>query len=175
MNFSNIDLKKLACFIYETLKKAGIEVILVGGGCVTIYSQNQYQSFDLDFVTYQELKLIEKALAPLGFQRTGRCFSHDDCPFVLDFVNPPVAIGNEAIHHFKTLKTSLGSLQLLTPTDCVKDRLASFFHWNDQQALEQAVLVAKKHKINQADLKRWAKAEGHPEKLKEFLNALNSD
>ena len=52
MNFSNIDLKDLACFIYETLKKAGIDAVLVGGACVSIYSQNRYQSSDLAFLTY---------------------------------------------------------------------------------------------------------------------------
>lgn len=40
MNFSNIDLKNLAIFIYEELKKAGIDSVLVGGACVSIYSHN---------------------------------------------------------------------------------------------------------------------------------------
>lgn len=174
MKFSNIDLKELACLIYETLKKAGIDVVLVGGACVSIYSQNRYQSSDLDFVTYEELRLIEKALEPIGFRRSGRCFVHDDCPFLLDFVNPPIAIGNESIKHFKTMKTSFGSLQLLTPTDSVKDRLVSFFHWNDEQAFEQALLVAESHTIDLDDLKQWATAEGHFDKLKKFLKTLAS-
>lgn len=129
MNFSQIDLKDLACFIYETLKGVGIDAVLVGGACVSIYSHNRYQSSDLDFVVYEELRPIEKALAPLGFRRTGRCFTHDQCPYLLDFVNPPIAVGSQAIQSFKTMKTPFGSLQLLTPTDCVKDRLASYFHW----------------------------------------------
>jgi hypothetical protein len=172
MNFSNVDLKDLASLIYETLKKSGIDAVLVGGACVSIYSQNRYQSFDLDFVTYEELRSIEKALEPIGFRRTGRCFTHNNCPYLLDFVNPPISIGNESIQHFKTMKTSFGSLQLLTPTDCVKDRLASFFHWNDAQALEQALLVGENHTIDLNDLKHWAKAEGYSDKLKEFLKAL---
>lgn len=172
MNFSSIDLKELACFIYETLQKAGIDAVLVGGSCVSIYSQNRYQSFDLDFVTFAELKAIEKVLEPLGFQRTGRCFMHDDCPYLLDFVNPPVSIGNESIKEFNTMKTTFGSLKLLTPTDCIKDRLASFFHWNDLQALEQALLVAERHKIDLKEIKRWAKVEGHLEKLNEFIKML---
>lgn len=172
MNYSNIELKDLACFIYETLKKAGIDAVLVGGACVSIYSQNRYQSSDLDFVTYEELRPIEKALAPIGFQRMGRCFSHPDCSYLLDFVNPPISVGSESIQHFNVMKTSFGSLQLLTPTDCVKDRLASFFHWNDKQALEQALLVAEDHAIDLKDLRRWAKTEGYSEKLKDFLKFI---
>ena len=149
-------------------------MVLVGGACVSIYSHNRYQSADLDFVTYEELKPIEKALKPQGFRRAGRCFIHDDCPYLLDFVNPPISVGNESIQHFKKIKTSFGSLQLLTPTDCVKDRLSAFFYWNDAQALQQAVLVAENHTIDLKDLKRWAKAEGHFNKLKEFLKILSS-
>lgn len=52
MQFSNIDIKDLTSFIYETLKNQGIDVVLLGGACVSIYSQNRYQSYDLDFVTY---------------------------------------------------------------------------------------------------------------------------
>jgi hypothetical protein len=73
------------------------------------------------------------------------------------------------------LNTPTGSLQLLTPTDCVKDRLSSFFHWNDQQALEQALLVAKEHPIDIHDIQNWANGEGHQqEKMKIFLKKLKA-
>jgi hypothetical protein len=169
MNLSNIDLKELACLIYETLKSNGINAVLVGGACVSIYSHNRYQSSDLDFATYEELKPIEKVLLKLGFERAGRQFSHPECPYLIDFVHPPISVGHEAVHEFSILKTSVGSLKLLTPTDCVKDRLASFFYWNDLQALEQALMVAEEHSVNLKDLKRWAKAEGFENKLQEFF------
>jgi hypothetical protein len=174
MDLSNPDLKELASLIYETLKKRGIDVVLVGGACVSIYSHNQYQSSDLDFVTYQELKPIEKALNQLGFKRRGRCFFHDTCPYLIDFVNPPIAVGKELIHQFNTIKTAVGSLQLLSPTDSVKDRLASFFHWDDFQALEQAVLVAQDCLIDLKEIKRWAKVEGFEKKLNEFLKKIQT-
>ena len=173
MEYSNIDIKDLACFVCQLLKDNGIDAVLVGGACVSIYSQNRYQSYDLDFVTYEGLKHIEKVLDKIGFTRVGRCFSHDDCPFVIDFVNPPIAIGNESIRHFHTLTNATGTLKLLTPTDCVKDRLASFFHWNDQQAFEQALLVARDRNIDIKDVERWAKGEGHQRKFNDFFKKLN--
>jgi hypothetical protein len=172
MDFCNPNLKELACLIYETLRKNNIKAVLVGGACVSIYSENRYQSLDLDFATYEEIKPIEKALKELGFKREGRQFSRPDCPYLIDFVNPPIEIGNEAIHEFNTLKTSAGSLRLLSPTDCAKDRLASFFYWKDPQGLEQALMVAENHPIDLQDLKRWAKAEGFEEKLNDFLRRL---
>ena len=174
MDFSNIDLKELACLIHETLRKSGINAVLVGGACVSIYSCNRYQSSDLDFATYEELKSIERVLNKLGFKRKGRQFSHDQCPYLIDFVNPPITVGHESVHQFNTLQTSVGSLQLLSPTDCVKDRLAAFFYWNDSQSLEQALMVAEDHVIDLKDLKRWAKVEGFAKKLLEFLRRLES-
>ncbi|MFS8563177.1 MAG: hypothetical protein LVR00_02120 [Rhabdochlamydiaceae bacterium] len=173
MNFSKISLKKLACFVCQTLKNHGVDAVLVGGACVSIYSENRYQSMDVDFVTYIELKPIEKILGKYGFKRLGRCFTHKECPYVIDFVNPPVTIGQEAIHQFNTLTSSSGTLQLLSPTDCVKDRLASFFYWDDKQALDQAFLVAQEHSIDIKNLKCWAKAEGHSDKLNQFLDKLS--
>jgi hypothetical protein len=172
MNLKNLDLKQLACLIHETLKKDGIDAVLVGGACVSIYSENRYQSSDLDFATYEEMKPIEKALTKLGFKRIGRQFSHLDCEFLIDFVNPPISIGHEAVHEFSTLKTPTGTIRLLSPTDCAKDRLAAYFHWNDAQALEQSLMVAENHKIDLKDLKRWAKAEGFEKKLEEFLKRI---
>jgi hypothetical protein len=169
MDFAKIGLEELACLIYETLKKDGIQAVLVGGACVSIYSQNRYQSSDLDFATFEEMKPIEKSLAKIGFKRIGRQFARDDCQFMIDFVNPPIAIGHEAIHQFDTLKTSLGSLRLLSPTDCVKDRLAAFFHWSDLQALEQALMVAENHSVDLKEIKRWAKNEGFENRLDQFL------
>ncbi len=158
--------------MYETLKSHQIDVVLVGGACVSIYSENRYQSMDVDFATYQELKLIEKVLQKFGFKRLGRSFSHEGCPYLVDFVNPPITVGHEAIHQFGKLQTPSGSLVLLLPTDCVKDRLASFFYWDDKQALDQALLVAKAHKIDIENIKKWADIEGFSGKLDLFLKLL---
>jgi hypothetical protein len=44
-------LQQLAVLISEALEQAGIVATLSGGGAVSIYTQNRYQSHDLDFVT----------------------------------------------------------------------------------------------------------------------------
>lgn len=173
MNFENMTLKKFAAFVYETLKKNNIDAVLVGGACVSIYSENRYLSMDADFATYEELKVIEKVLSEYGFKKTGRCFSNPKCPYVIDFVNPPITVGHEAVRKFHIIHTSAGELQLLSPTDCVKDRLAAFFHWNDKQALEQAVLVAQAHAIDEEKIKFWAELEGFSEKLNLFFKRLS--
>jgi hypothetical protein len=170
IDFSQIDIKELAGFICQVLKDHHIDAVLVGGACVSIYSENQYQSMDVDFATYVELKPIEKVLKKYGFKRIGRSFSHENCSYLVDFVNPPITVGHEAIHEFNSIKTVAGALKLLFPIDCVKDRLASFFHWNDEQALDQALLVSKEHNIDIKKLEQWAKAEGFSDKFNDFLS-----
>ncbi|MCB1080976.1 MAG: hypothetical protein KDK69_04060 [Chlamydiia bacterium] len=172
MNLSNVTLKKLALIVSEKFKEYNLDCVLVGGACVTIYSQNSYQSYDLDFVTFEDMNQIEKALSELGFQRNQRYFRHPDCPFFLEFLAPPVSIGSEAINAYY----HLGALKLLTPTDCVKDRLASYYFWDDRQALDQAVLVAKSQKsIDLTALERWSKKEGNQKKYCQFLERLNRE
>jgi len=109
-----------------------------------------------------------------GFRRLGRSFHHDECPYLIDFVNPTITVGSESVHQFKKLQTASGSLVLLIPTDCVKDRLSAFFHWNDRQSLDQAILAAKSHRIDKEDLKKWAKTKGFSEKLNQFLELLKT-
>ena len=58
----------------------------------------------------------------------------------------------------------------MTPTDSVKDRLAAYYHWNDHQALEQAVMVAHAKKVSLKEIRRWSEQEGHKEKYKVFLS-----
>jgi len=162
-----------AAAICEHLSKQGISASLVGGACVSIYTDNAYESFDLDFVSAAPHKVIEKALSDIGFKKTpGRHFDHPDCKYYAEFVTPPVAIGDEIIRKLKRLRTPQGFLNLLTPLDCVKDRLAAYVHWKDTQALEQAVMVAKRHKIPLAKLKAWAVREGGKSAFEHFLERL---
>ncbi|HSW72661.1 MAG TPA: hypothetical protein VLG44_04575 [Chlamydiales bacterium] len=172
IDYKNISIADLASLVNEKFNGHGIKTVLVGGACVAIYSNNRYLSYDLDFVTFEMSGKIKKVLSELGFELKGKYFSRSDCPFFIEFVSPPIAVGDELVKKFKVLHTPFGQIELLTPTDCVKDRLASFFHWNDRQALEQALMVYQDQKVNLKELERWAKAENHLDKFKDFLKLL---
>ena len=47
---SGMTIGELAAFVCSHLKKKGIEVVLSGGACVSIYTMNRYTSDDLDFI-----------------------------------------------------------------------------------------------------------------------------
>lgn len=119
-----------------------------GGGVdrravVTIYSDNEYRSDDLDFICTARERDLTAAMAELGFRReVGRYYVHPDTELFVEFPAPPLAIGNEAVTAVAELRHPSGLLKLLTPTQCVMDRLAAAFHWDDRQALRQAAMVA---------------------------------
>lgn len=94
-------------------------------------------------------------MSRLGFYEKQKHFSHPECPFLIEFVTPPVAVGKEFVHEFRNLSTKLGSLKLLREEDCVKDRLASYYHWDDKHALIRAVEVCLTCKIDFEELKSW--------------------
>lgn len=175
---SNISVKELAAMVGSKLKEYGIDAVLTGGAAVTIYSRNKYQSLDLDFVTnaveYQP-KEIKTAMAELNFElQTEGFFEHVDCPYIIEFIQPPLAVGREPVKKIVTLKTKQGSFRILSVTDCVKDRLAAYYHWNDLQSLEQALLVARRHKVDLKEIKRWSKVENHPDQYEEFIKRLRN-
>ena len=174
INLKKITLEQLAAIISKQLRKYQIDSILVGGGCVSIYSQNRYQSYDLDYVVYEDMKKIEVALSELGFKRKSRHFEHKDCPFFVEFVEPPVAIGNEPVHKYEYYHTKLGTIKMLTPTDSVKDRLASFYHWNDRQGLDQAVDICQQifSKVDINEIKRWSIQERQVKKFEIFFKKI---
>lgn len=61
----------------------------------------------------------------------------------------------------------------MTPTDCVKDRLAGFYYWNDNRSLEQAILVSLKNKIDLKNVKKWSINEKELEKYYIFEKSYN--
>lgn len=169
MNWKRISLRQLAGVVTTQLSKHGIDAVLVGGAVVTIYSERRYLSYDLDMATDADLRHIRPAMKELGFvQKTGRHFEHPTCRFFVEFVAPPIGVGADPIRRFSTLKTKSGMIRLLTPTDSVRDRLAAYFHWNDQPSLKQAILVAKRHRIHWKVVREWSKREGHLEKYEQF-------
>ena len=173
VDWGSIGLKELAALVSEQLRMGGVEVLLVGGSCVSLYTENRYLSYDLDFITHSSLREIEPLLADIGFQRKStRHFSRGDCPFFVEFVSPPAAIGNEPVREKAILQTKSGRIVMLTPTDSVKDRLAAWYHWKDPQCLEQALLVAAAQKVELAEVRRWSAREGFKEAYGTFEKRL---
>jgi hypothetical protein len=168
----DMSIEELAALVCEALRAAGVTVTLTGGACVAIWSQGKYVSHDLDFIEEGPVPLrkIAQVMKALGFSSQGRHFVHPNTKFLVEFPTGPLTVGEERIERVSELTASTGTLRLLSPTDCVKDRLAAFYHWNDRQSLEQALLVAKAQKVDLDNVERWSHGEDHDDKFQEFMS-----
>jgi len=176
VDWQKVGIKKLAAIISDHLKKNGIEVVLVGGACVSLYSKNKYISYDIDLITDSSIKTLIPILEQLGFKNIqSRLFENPQCKFLIDFPAPPVSIGDKPVFEYNYLNTRFGTICLLTPTDCVRDRLAAYFFWNDLQSLDQAVMVAKRNKIYLSEIKKWAETQGEQEKYDIFVKRFKQE
>jgi hypothetical protein len=172
IDWSKLSLEEFAGFVSEELRKRGITTVLVGGACVTIYSKNRYQSYDLDYITYEDMKKVKKALKEMNFVEKNKYFQHEGCPWFLEFVSPPIVVGNESIRVFNQVETPFGKIELLRPVDSVKDRLASFYYWNDKQSLEQAINICLEQSIDLNEVESWSLQENQVEKFQIFITGL---
>lgn len=169
INWKKVSLKEVAGFVSEELRKRGIDIILVGGACVTIYSNNRYQSYDLDFVAYQDMKKVKQALKELNFEEKNGYFRHSLCKWIIEFVSSPVAVGKQIISKFEEMKVATGTIKMLRIEDSVKDRLASYFYWNDRQGLSQAIDICFEQDVDFQEIENWSIKEGFKEKFNEFI------
>jgi len=167
---SDMTLGELAAFVCSHLRKQGIGAVLSGGGCVSIYTTNRYQSYDLDFIQpVTNRKRIREALAEIGFHEEHRYFKHPATEFWVEFPPGPLAVGDEPVKEIVQREFSTGELYLISPTDCVKDRLAGYYHWEDRQCLEQALLVAECNGVDLEELGRWSRHEAKEEAFVRIL------
>ncbi len=172
-----MSVEELAGLVCETLANVGITTTLTGGACVAIWSEGKYVSRDLDFIEEGPVprRKVKDALATIGFKEKDRYFINPETDFYVEFPTGPLTVGDERVEEVEIRSTGGGNLRLLTPTDCVKDRLAAYFYWSDTMAFEQALLVARQQPIDLADLRRWARSEGEADKLATFEEALGRE
>jgi hypothetical protein len=151
--------EQLATIVCTALEEHDISAVLSGGAAVSIYSNNEYESYDLDFIPIGLARRVDRAMESIGFFKQGRHWRHPRNAFYVEFPAGPVAIGEEVIHDFAERQNPEGVLRLLHPTECVMDRLTWYFHNADRQCLEQALQVARHQSINLARIERWARKE----------------
>jgi len=168
----DMNVGELGAYICTFLMDNGIKCILTGGACVSIYTSNKYLSFDLDFIeeSATNRKTIKDLLAKISFSEKDRYFENKETKFIIEFPSGPLSAGSEPINTYNELQFDTGKLFLLTPTDCVKDRLAAFYFWDDNQALEQALWVTEKHIVDFSEILAWSGTQGQLAKYNAVKN-----
>lgn len=169
-DYKNCSMEEFWKHVASHLESHGIEVTLVGGGVATIYSHGKYMSGDLDFVFGwgNNHKEIKKALAEIGFTADTRIFSRPDCPFTMDFSSPPVDIGDKNDPEIQEDSFKGETIRILTPTECIKDRLHKAFHWKDELALQAALEVANTQEFSMEKVEKFCNDNKIISKFEEF-------
>ena len=161
-------------YVARHLAENGIKTVLVGGAVCAIYSEGAYKSGDLDLVNLSTIEhKIPEILKSIGFVRkSGRHYEHPKSRVFVEFVTAPPGIGDDI--NIKPVYKKAGNykLYLYSPTDCIRDRLASYIHFNARECLDQAILVAKRLPFNKSKVEKWCKSEGAKEVYKEFISKL---
>lgn len=167
---------EFAAFVASECRRRKISVVLSGGSCVSIYSQEKYVSMDLDFVNagFTKHARIRDAMQSLGFVEENRYFRHPDTELLVEFPPGPLGVGEEPVKQIDEITTTTGTVRIISPTDCVKDRLTWYYHDNDTECLEQAVLVAAANDVDLVEIKRWSEVEGKGEAYARIEARLNS-
>ena len=162
INLKNCTEEELWKYVAAHLKKKNIDTILVGGAVVSIYSEGIYKSGDLDFVlTDMFTKNLPEAMKEIGFEKhASRHYSHPECKHLtIEFPSSFLEIGDDSSIIPDEVGIEGVKIKILSPTDCVKDRLASYIHFKARECLDQAALVSSKHPVNYLSIKKWCKNE----------------
>ncbi|HZH76689.1 MAG TPA: hypothetical protein VEY88_11690 [Archangium sp.] len=171
-------LTDIAFTVCTALDRQGFHAVLTGGSAATYYAPEAYQSGDLDFVITLRGTDGEAALAALGFTRKkkGDVYRHPSSHFVLEFPNGPLAVGDDLIRSWSTVRRDDEVLYVLSPTDSCRDRLASFLFWNDFSGLEQAIAVfqARANEVDLNIIKDRCRRERHSQKFGLFASRIGA-
>ena len=156
--------------------------VLCGGSAAAVYAPQAYLSYDADFVLENDDSLdnVSRALAGLGFTREGRSriFFHPESSFTVDFPKGPLAVGGEYVRTTSVLERGKLRLRIVSRTDCIRDRLAHFYFWDDYTALNAAVAVAvgNSSDVDLGLVRDWTEREDPKllEKFAEFERRVQS-
>ncbi|TLM76772.1 MAG: hypothetical protein FDZ70_06335 [Actinobacteria bacterium] len=114
-------------------------------------------------MTSERLSVIAAAIQPLGFACTpgARQFEHPESDYYVEFPSGPLAFGQTVVRDEDacTVETPFGPLRVVTPTQCVMDRLAAYVHWRDNPSFDQAIMVARRQPIDWNALDAWARGD----------------
>ncbi len=176
IDLRNCTEEELWKYVAAHLKSRNIDTVLVGGAVVSIYTDGAYESGDLDFImTNLFISNLPQAMKEIGFIRKGRHFVHPDCTHLfVEFPQGPLEIGDDFNIVPEEVEVDGRKIKILSPTDCVKDRLATYIHFKNRVGFEQAVLVAKKHPIKFESVRTWCEKENAPDVFEEFMALMKS-
>jgi len=96
---------------------------------------------------------------------------------VLEFPKGPVEIGEEFPIVPDEVEYEGRTIRILSPTDCVKDRLAAYIHWGSRDCFDQALLVSRRQssRVDLENIRKWCASEGGSSAYAELIESLEEE
>lgn len=155
------------------LQAGNVQAVLVGASCAALHIPSlKPKSIDLVVREYHVLEMT-KLMKELGYKEVElRSFVSLRSPYAIHFFPAPVSVGDAQVYQFKMYKHRSYHFPMLNETDCVRHRLSQWYHWGEEDALRDALMLSKKFKVDQVLIQRWSEQEWAKEKYVEFARLL---
>lgn len=169
-----LSLKEIAAAVSSVLSQNGHDPLLGGRACAALYGGSAIKAKALEFAIREfAVAEVNRAMGALGFRpKEARTYASEACPFEVILGPSPLTVGDDVVGDARVVKVGKDSFRMLTPTDCVRQRLSMFYRWGDRQALAEAVQVARRQKIDLEHVRRWSEWEWASDRFQEFTEAL---
>jgi hypothetical protein len=133
------------CFeVCTALDLVGFTAVLAGGSAASVYAPAAYQSRDADFIIALRGAGGAEVLTRLGYAEHSGTYEHAENQYTLEFPRGPLAIGDDLVTAWDTMRRADQILHILTRTDCVRDRLMWFYTDNDRRSLGLVQFAAQR-------------------------------
>ncbi len=165
-DFSGKDIVSVASIIAKHLKQQDIEVVVVGGLAVNIYTFNRYQTNDIDMIntSRDSGEVLARAMAELGFYKQGRHFHNQTTRYFVEFPPAPLNVADETNIIPTTVDTAIGTITILDVYDVIRDRLTWVFSsQSDRQSLVQAICLMVNHDRNPSEFFEFMRSQSPSE------------
>ncbi len=174
IDFNKLTLRQAVARLSEHLEDAGHEPVLTGSACAAVYVGASIRPRAINFVIGEYTSGdLDGTMKKLGFERSSmNHYESKSSPYDVVFSPPPLAVGDDVVRDIATAQARPGKFMLLSPTDCVRQRLSMFYRWGDTEAFAEAVEVARRHEIDLDLVKRWSEWEWCADKFEEFISAI---
>jgi hypothetical protein len=127
-----------------------LDVVVVGGSAIEVYTKGAYVSADIDLVGPREA--LARTLLRRGFEHESRVWFHRGWRLTLDLVGPRY---NGRSDRTQRVETPYGPVRLAGPEDLIVKRMISAAYWKIPDDFNQAVLLA----VRLRDVLDWAYLE----------------
>ncbi|WP_208559041.1 DUF6036 family nucleotidyltransferase [Marinilactibacillus kalidii] len=163
-----------AGIISDYVKRAyDIDLIVVGGLSVEVYTKGGYMTQDIDFIGVNHEKIMH-ALVDLGFKRVGKDSVHDELKIYVEVPDSVLEGSEERIK--KVLVGNQYSLSLIGIDDIIIDRIRALVQWKEKRQ-EKWIFSLIRDYIKEIDLDyiRGKLLREENDRFNQFLDLLKEE